>query len=418
MILYFAGHGYYYNGENVLACVDSLQRSISETTVNLKWVMSQFEKSNCKKVIVFLDCCHSGIKFSETERSVLGDFSIDDLKLYNKAEHLTVFSACKDNEKSQTDLERKHGAWSYYLLKALQGEADEDIYTGDTLMSGKLQKYLLENTKKRVKQITSEKTNQTPMMFGKQSSDFIVADLSALFEARDAKVKTEGVELDRAIILTSEEDWVRNLPGFDKSKRHTEPKSIDNYHENWIKLISQKLIEAELDEVFTSLKSEFKYKRKDIQVSEVSEGIGEITTLDFDYVIRVSQSKTDSSTYVITRSIENFKNSEILASPKFNQLFDKAFDEVEFYIRGNFNIEEIIDKIEDIDDPNLIDVNYSATDPTKCTIILKDFPGTIVIDKKVLRIIANKKGSPEQMLLTFKKAYEAIESHKIPKLLL
>lgn len=417
LIFYFAGHGYYYEGHNVLACVDSLQRSISDTTISLKWILSQFDSSSCRKVIVFLDCCHSGIKFSETERGVVGEFSVDDLKFYNKAEHLTVFSACKDNEKSQTDLERKHGAWSYYLLNALKGNADEEIYRDGMLTSANLQKYLAENTRRRVKEITSVKTNQTPIMYGKQSSDFIVADLTPIFEAKAAKIKTEGIKLERAVILATEDDWVRNLPGFISAK-HKEPKVSDDYHEKWIKQIAAKLIEDELNEVAVQLRDELGYTRKEVTATEVYGGIGELNTPDFDYRVVVTQSKEDSKSYILTRSIDNFTNSDILTNPKFNSVFDRTFNEVEFILKGNLNAEDVIDKVEAVKNKELIRVEYKTTDTSKCTVFVKGFSGSIHVTNRTFKIISNTKASPEGILLSFKNAYEIIEGHKIPKLIL
>jgi len=418
LIFYFAGHGYFFNEENVLACVDSSPRSIKETTVNLKFILGAFEKAKSSKVISFLDCCHSGLEFSETERGALSAFSIDELRFFDSAEHLVVFSSCKSREKSHTDIHRKHGVWSYYLLQALQGTAAKEIYDGEFLFSGKLQRYLLENTRDRVKEITTSKIIQTPMKFGKESTDFIVADLTKNIEERRAKIKTEGVKFERATILTTQSDWVSNLPGFNKAAGNKPPKSIDSYHENWIKLISQKLIEEELNEIGDHLKSKLKYKRKDVPTPVVENGWGELSTPDFDYVIQITQSKERADYYILTRSIENFSNSEILTNPEFNEVFKNKFDQIEFTLSEELNVEEVIDKIEEIDNEDLISVYYERTDPSKCTVSLKDLAGTIELTDKTCKINFNRKSAPEQLVLQFKKVYEALEMQDIPKLLL
>ena len=54
-----------------------------------------------------------------------------------------------------------------------------------------------------------------------------------------------------------------------------------------------------------------KFKRKQILNTTVDEGIGEIVTTEFDYLVAISQSEDDPEVYILTRSLENFKNSQI-----------------------------------------------------------------------------------------------------------
>jgi hypothetical protein len=144
------------------------------------------------------------LKFSDGDRSPVTDFSSDKLKYeYSNVEHLTVFASCKSDEKSQVDIERKHGVWSYYLLQALQGQA-KDIYESNLLFSDKLQKYLFDNTFHRVKKITTDKKNQSPVKFGKESSDrFIVADLTEIFQRKEITKSSESISFESAIILNT-----------------------------------------------------------------------------------------------------------------------------------------------------------------------------------------------------------------------
>lgn len=420
IIFFYAGHGFYHNGENLISCVDTLLSSLSDTTVNLNTILSQFDTAKSNKVIAFLDCCHSGIEFSQQERSPASNFAVDELKYqYKDAEHLTVFASCKSDEKSQSDLDRKHGAWSYYLIQALQGKADTNVYEGTLLFSNNLQKYLLEKTFERVKQITVEKKNQTPIKFGKETTDkFIVADLSKVFEERESKIKTAGVRLERATILATEEDWVRNLPGFNKEKGHKAPKEISSYHESWIKKIAQKLIEDELNEVGDSLRNKLGYKRKQIEAPLVEDGVGQLSTIDFDYIVSIEQSKSEAETYILTRSIANFKNSDILTRPEFNEVFKNTFNEIEFVLVGDLDVESVIDRIEDIDDEENISVEYEHTDTTKCKVYIKGLSGYISLTERAFKLVSSNKNSPEKLILSFKQAYQMIEQNKIPKMLL
>lgn len=416
IIFYYAGHGFYHNGKNLISCVDTSLKSLDTTTIELNTILAAFEKSKSNKVIAFLDCCHSGIKFSETERSPISNFSTDELKYeYNVAEHLTVFASCKSDERSQADAERKHGVWSYFLIQALSGKVKE-IYDSNILFSDKLQKYLAENTFQRVKKITPEKKNQTPVKFGKETTEkFIVADLSKVLEKKEIKESAEGIRFENAVILTTEEDWVKNLPGF--KSNHKPPKEISSYHDTWIKSISHQLIEEELNVIAQELKSKLKYKRKDIEEPLIEDGSGQLSTVDFDYVININQSQESADTYVITRSIENFKNSDILNNPEFNELFKNTFDELQLCANKKIDVESIIDKIEDIDDEESINVKYERTDTSNCTIRIKDFEGKIFVTVDTFTIQSFKKQSPQNLINSCKEVYQKIGNEGVQKML-
>jgi uncharacterized caspase-like protein len=416
IIFYYAGHGCYHNGKNLITCVDTSIASLPTTTIDINSILATLDKSNSKKAIAFLDCCHSGIEFSEDERSPVSEFSADNLKYeYRNAEHLTVFASCKSDEKSQADIERKHGVWSYFLIQALRGKA-KNIYDGAILFSDKLQKYLGDKTYKRVKQITTDKKNQTPVKFGKETTEkFIVADLTKVFAEKEIKASAEGIRFERAIILTTEDDWVRNLPGFKTT--HKAPKEISSYHEGWIQKISIALIEEELNDIAKILGQKLKYKRKDIEEPVIEDGVGQLSTIDFDYIVNVTQSQERADKYILTRSIENFKNSDILSNPEFNEIFKDTFDELELRLSKRLNVSNVIDKIEEIDNDDIINVEYDRTDTTKCVISLKGFGGQISLTENSFTIVMNTKSSPQSLVLSCQGAYQSIGQQGVQKML-
>ena len=246
---------------------------------------------------------------------------------------------------------------------------------------------------------------------------FIVADLSKIFEEREIKANAETIKFEKAIILTTEEDWVRTLPGFDKAKNHKPPKSIDDYHDSWIKKISTDLIEEELNQVANTLRQKLKYKRNDIEEPIIDEGGGQLITIDFDYVISISQSKEHADMYILTRSIENFKNTDILSNKEFNAIFSSAFDNLEFYLTKKINVEEIIDRIEEIDNEDLISVKYDRTNTKNCTINVSGFEGDIFLSERLFRITVDNKESPQNLVLLCQTGYQALLGQGIQKML-
>lgn len=415
IIFYFAGHGFFSNSKNLISSVDTTLASIDRTTIEIQTILSELDKSKSKRVIAFLDCCHSGIEFSKDERNPISDFKIDDLKYeYNDAEHLSVFASCKSDEKSQCDSEREHGVWSYYLIQALNGNAK--IHENGILFSDKLQKYLGEETQQRVRLITKSKKNQTPIKYGKETKDrFIIADLNSLLKKLEIEHKTDGIKFEEATIQAYEEDWVRNLPGFESN--HKPPKKIDNYHESYIKKISSQLIEDELNLIADSLKKNLNYKRKNIQEPIVEDGSGQLSTIDFDYIISITQSSSKADKFIIKRSIENFRNTDILNNVSFNTMFKSSFNELEFKLNKKLNVENIIDKIEEIDNEDLISVEYKSTDTSRCNINIKDFNGQIILSEYLFCIQMNNRTSPQNLVLSSQNAIKSIEQKGIQKLI-
>jgi hypothetical protein len=416
IIFYYAGHGFYHNGKNQLSAVDTFLKSLDTSTIDLLKILSTFEESKSNKIIGFLDCCHSGIRFSDDERSPITDFSTDDLKYkYSSAEHLTIFASCKDDEKSQVDISRKHGVWSYYLIKALSGKAGL-IYEENLLFSDRLQSYLADKTFHRVKTITTSKKNQTPVKFGKETTDrFIVADLSKKVVELEAEKSTDELKFESAIISGGEIDFVKNLSGY--KSNYQVPKVIDEYHNNWIKKLSDDDIAVELDRVANLLRSKLNYKRKDIRDPLIEDGYGQLVTDEFDYVIGIEQSTDKAGMYELTRTIENFRNSEILSNPNFNEIFSTSFNELKFMFR-KINVVKIIDLVELIDDADKIDVKYKSSDTTSCTIFLKDFQGSVRVTENSFSIRTIYAKSPQKLMIECQIIYKAIIAFGFPNLLI
>lgn len=187
ILFYYAGHGFYSDGKNLISCVDTSLSSLHDTCISLQDILGIFDKSKSSQIMLFLDCCHSGLEFDTDLRSPISMFSTDELKYkYSDSEFLTGFASCKGEEKSRPDSEHNHGAWSYFLIKALSGEAG-NIYKKGLLFSDDLQNYLKKETLNRVRLITTGKKNQTPIQFGKNTDKFIVADVSEILSQKIIK---------------------------------------------------------------------------------------------------------------------------------------------------------------------------------------------------------------------------------------
>ena len=88
-------------------------------------------------------------------------FSILSLNLEDPSAPLTVFSAAGGKEISSSWPEKKHGLFSYYLMKGLQGNADEN--GNKRITNNELIAYLKTNVSREA---FSQAREQDPMLSG------------------------------------------------------------------------------------------------------------------------------------------------------------------------------------------------------------------------------------------------------------
>lgn len=415
IIFYFSGHGAYENKENYLLPVDSYNDDISATCVSINQILGKLKDSLCEKNLLFLDCCHSGFEPGTDTKEIDKNFLADELIYNSKDERYTLgFASCKSNQTSITHPALKNGVWSHFLIKALNGDAGS-IYESGVLFSDKLQTYLNKTTKEFVKINTVDKKDQVPIIFGNVTDRFVIADLNLIFEERERLKKIDAISFTNISLLSEEEDNVRNLPGFQKGY-HKVPNYIGSAPNSFIQEKGTSIIQEEISKLSAEIKEKLKYKRAGIQ-SNTDIGGGSIETLDFDYSITISQSGVAPETYIVTRRLENFRNSEIIANAVFNEIFSSHFDNLVFYFSYSINVIALIDKIEALDECSPIKVKYNTSDLSKCKIEIEGLDFSINVTTATISITTDCQTTPERLIKAFNETQNAIFTNPVLKIL-
>ena len=115
---------------------------IAETAINQKRIVDSLKAAQPKSVTMFIDSCYSGqIRTGET---LLASARPVVLTVQETAypPDFTVITASASDQIASSSPDLKHGIFSYYLMKGLEGEADEN--KDGTITIGKLQSYLAE----------------------------------------------------------------------------------------------------------------------------------------------------------------------------------------------------------------------------------------------------------------------------------
>ena len=127
LIIFFAGHGLASpNGEKLyLLAQDSDTELLDRTALSRDELFKEILKYKPKSVTMFLDTCYSGV--SRDEKTLLASarpIRISVKETNEVPENFTIFSASQLDQISSSIKEAKHGIFSYYLMKGLEGKAD------------------------------------------------------------------------------------------------------------------------------------------------------------------------------------------------------------------------------------------------------------------------------------------------------
>ncbi|HEY1495921.1 MAG TPA: caspase family protein, partial [Candidatus Solibacter sp.] len=151
VLIYFAGHGFMYQGKGYLAPHDFDRNRIAETGFPMDELGSVIGgKIKAKSKILLTDACHSGAITPEETESING--TLGDL---NKSLFSLTASRAREQSFEDPGLKGGHGVFTYYVVEGMQGEADA---SGDGVVTAD---ELAEYVHTQVREYTSNKQNPT-----------------------------------------------------------------------------------------------------------------------------------------------------------------------------------------------------------------------------------------------------------------
>ena len=413
IIIYFAGHGFYEDDENLLAPVDAKKTAKKDTCASVGIILGHLKKSESTQKILFFDCCHSGFEGGGI-RAAADSFEIDELIYQFRQEQYVVgFASCKNHQTSSSNPGLRNGIWTHFLIKALTGEA-KGIYEKGLLFSDQLQYYLNKTTSEFAKLNTVKKLDQTPVKFGTETNKFIIADLNPIFEAKKKKVENTDITLLKVSLLGEETDAVKKLPGF-QSGSHKVPKYIGHATRNFVRGIAAELIKEEISDLSKKIRENIEYKRADI-IATADSGSGSIETPHFDYSITVEQSEDEPSEYILVRRLENLTDPNLASSTALSKIFSRHFDKLSFETENVINITDLIDRIEDLKD-SAFKVYYDDADLSSCQIKIDGLDYEIFVDLSSINVTYPYHTNPGNLVTAFQETRTALQQNPELKLL-
>ena len=132
VLIYFAGHGFLFEGKGYLAPYDFDRNRIAATGFPMDELGSAIgAKIQAKSKILLTDACHSGA-ISPEDREIINQ------RLSNLQQSLFSLTASRESELSfeHADLRGGHGVFTYYVVEGMEGAADtnsDGVVTADEL---------------------------------------------------------------------------------------------------------------------------------------------------------------------------------------------------------------------------------------------------------------------------------------------
>ena len=134
---------------------------LTRTALSRTELFKEIIALNPKSVTMFLDTCYSGV--SRDERTLLASarpvrIVADEQDTPN---NFTIFSASQLDQISSGFKEAKHGIFSYYLMKGLEGKADAN--NDKDITNGELLAYMDQNVAQKASELGRQ---QNPSLAG------------------------------------------------------------------------------------------------------------------------------------------------------------------------------------------------------------------------------------------------------------
>ena len=371
----FAGPAFHEDGRGFLACADTLADDRAATALA---VADGFNLLGSTGAAV--RCLLDAQGLSDDELS--GLFPADGTAF--------ALTAAAEGQPSHAGGGRR--LWLQLIGDALSGQAPAALDDGD-LRAGSLNEWLAKELPRAVRKAVSTPKKQTPGLFGPPDAGLATVTASA----RKSPPKLDLKQLKRIVFRGESRDRVKNLTGFQKNFKV--PEAATPSAQKWTYRMAADDLRAAVEETYNALREHLGFKRKDLESTVGSDGLGFIRTPSFDFTVSVSLDPDDPTSVVWRREVSQVSDPDVLRADGFRRVFGNALDTLQFDFEQPIDVEELVDRIED-DPPPGVKVRV-ASDASSCDVTVQGFAGRIHVERATLRVEGPPGLSPDSLVEQF-----------------
>lgn len=371
----FAGPAFHEGGRGFLACADTLADDRAATALALSDVL-QLLGSTGATVRCLLDA--PGLSDDELTDQFPSDGTA------------VALTAAAEGQPSHAAGGRR--LWLQLVGDAISGQAPAALVDSE-LRAGTLTEWAAKELPRAVRKVISSPKKQTPGLFG--PPDAVLATVTTT--ARKAAPKLDLKQLKRIVFRGESRDRVKNLTGFQKSFKV--PEAATPSARKWTYRMAADDLLAQVEETYNALREHLGFKRKDLESTVGSDGLGFIRTPTFDFTVSVSLDPDDPTSVVWRREVSQVTDPDVLRADGFRHVFGNALDTLQFDFERPIDVEALVDRIED-DPPPGVKVRV-ASDASACDVTVQGFAGRIHVERASLRVEGPPGLSPDSLVEQF-----------------
>lgn len=345
VVFYYAGHGFHSNGANRLAGSDTFLDDLNETTVNSSELFNRLADLGAQRVLIFVDACHSGTELGGEARSPITAFSVDELRMFDKAAKAhAIFSSCDVNQRSYPYRAERHGYWTSCLLQALEGNVPEILTGNELLYAVALQGYLANEVPALIRNTSKSIQPQRPRAHMNFDQDFIVADLRNIISARRAVASDLDPIVKDLEFFGVETGQVKELSGFRKG-RHKIYEDVTDSTRAWVISIASDEVEELFEKIYQGLHDLLGYEYSELKDERSDDGFLIITPA-FDVQAMLEQSEGDPGQYLFVITVGSLREPSIINEDGFLKLFIDYLDTVKLQLSKSIKLQQLVEKLD------------------------------------------------------------------------
>lgn len=347
-VLFYAGHGFHDGTSNLLTASDSHPDFLPTTCVSLRDnVLDPLTETPCKKSLIFIDACAQNLNTGSDARDVITDLKDKELKAFLSLEnYAAVYLSCAPGQKSYSNKSLGHGIWTYHVLQAFRGKAEQAIGPDNYLTDSSLKDYLSVAVPKYIRQKTNIRGIQKPMAMISASNTFALCQFEDTPTIIADKFDFTGVSFkpDFQCFSNTETRQFDRLPGFTKSK-HFIPDRVSSESGAFAEGLLSDEIREEMADYYKATKSELGLRKRDIEYED-----DRLDTDAYRFWIEVRQNPRDPKEVEIIRSLI-VRTGDAETYEAVSQIFGDIFDRYTCKISQlTSSFDDIVEFLEDMVD--------------------------------------------------------------------
>jgi hypothetical protein len=382
VLVWVCTRGFSRGGANVLAAWDTIPDDLTDTSVSLTGVLKELTTSKASQIILLLDV-GAGPLPSAADREVIPHLDPAELeRLFGESAKAVCLTAATGDEESHQAAALRSSVWSHAVTDALTGRAAKAVATDHTITTVTLQRHLEAELPRLLRKHFDGRAEQTPAIYGEQNAVAVIADLTALIGGRSGVGLLDPARLKRVAFRSESGGRVKDLTGFRKTFRlpdHAGPSA-----RKFVAKCATDDLRADLDAVFEAVREHLRYKRKDVETTLGTAGVGSLRTPDFEYTVSINLDPHDPTQVVWQREVGQFNDLGVVRGEAFAAAFGRLFDQLTFEFAVPVDVGELVDRLED--HPAAGVTVSASSDGAACEVTLAGFAGAVRVERDALTV--------------------------------